>query len=914
MTRIEVFNHPLVGGEPAVYHADTVGGWLLEHYGDSPSVRVQVFAGAPSGATEITGNIAALIASDQELYTVLESPAGVDPFSWAVFAIAAILAVTAVVLMPKPSMPSNVNRTQSSANNSLSDRSNSVRLLQRVEDIYGTVRAVPSLMMPTYTKYKNNQQYEYGYYCISRGYIDVKDIRDAETLLSDIEGASAAVYYPFTSPNFGSPVIEIGDPITDSIFTARRAEEVDGMTLKAPNQINVPNGALYDFGWSGSSNYIAQNDPHPDFNSILKAGDQVTVQMTAIVESFGPSSATASANTISCAGIQDSAEVGWSVTMTGWSNPANNGTRTVTSVGLNSINVNGAALTTETAPGVSFTFTSPNYSGNYIVNDVDTGIIYVNGSQFPVLVQHAPANVISGSTEWTDWVTLPDVDRAQVNINVIASQGMYRDSGTGQQPSSVSFQMQIERLDSTLHPTGQVETVNGGISGQTSDEVAETVEHVTAWTGPARVRMRRSSDYDFSFSGTVIDEIKWRDLYAISPVSRDHFGNKTTIHTVMRATVRATSLRSRELNCLAARMLPIYNGSEFSGGFDQDGRILFGTIAPTSYISDIIYAIAQDPKIGRRDLATEVDVDQILATTLAVKAMHPEAPQFNYTLDTDTMSFEETIVNVANAGFCVAYRQNGRLRLAFDQAQSGSSALFTHRNKKPDSDTITRKFNSDSEYDGVEFVYVDPDTDTSETIILPNDGSYTKLKKFEIPGIRSFAQAWLRANREYYKLIGQRITIETMVTSEARSLLPNTRIDIVDNTRMKAYDGEVVGQNGLEIILSRQVEFSEGESHSVILNHRDGTPEAIPVEPGSDPNRILLQRLPSEEIVTKYGPDGVRTSFSFASDSRRLAMAYLVQEIDLSDPQYAKINAINYSSDYYQMDTQTIPPRDTIIN
>jgi hypothetical protein len=295
-------------------------------------------------------------------------------------------------------------------------------------------------------------------------------------------------------------------------------------------------------------------------------------------------------------------------------------------------------------------------------------------------------------------------------------------------------------------------------------------------------------------------------------------------------------------------------------------------------------------------------------------AWHAEAGQFNYTFDSDNISFEETVVTIANAAFCIAYRQNGKIRLALDEAQTASTALFTHRNKKPKAETITRTFANDADYDGVEFVYVDPDSNQSETITLPLNGQYTKLKKYEIAGIRSFEQAWLRANRELQKLLGQRITIETETTMDARSLLPNARIDIVDNTRFKSYDGEVVGQDGLEITLSQKVEFTPDGPHSIILMRRDGSLQSIPVLPGSAANKVVLRNLPTEAIVTQYGAAGIRTIYSFAADSARGAQAYLVQELDLSDGQYIKIRAINYSPDYYQMDRAAIPAKAGVIN
>ena len=115
---------------------------------------------------------------------------------------------------------------------------------------------------------------------------------------------------------------------------------------------------------------------------------------------------------------------------------------------------------------------------------------------------------------------------------------------------------------------------------------------------------------------------------------------------------------------------------------------------------------------------------------------------------------------------------------------------------------------------------------------------------------------------------------------DARSLLPNTRVDIVDNTRFKSYDGEVTGQSGLVLTLSKRVEFIAGQPHSIVLMRRDGSLQSIPVTAGPTSNSVVLQSLPSEALVTNYGVEGVRSIYSFAADSARGAMAWLVQEVD----------------------------------
>lgn len=932
MITIRLYEHPFAPVAPLVFQADSVGAWLLQHYGDTPQVGLQIYAGEPSAETEITHDLEALLHGRAPVVTVLQSPGGPAVPILINIAIALAVSVVMSLLFPPPAMPGNVNRTQSSANNNLAGRENEVRLLQRVEDIYGAVRAIPSLLMPTYNKYQGHQRVEYGYYCVGRGYYDISSIRDGDSLISDISGSSAAVYAPFTSPNGpvgSSPQIQVGDSIIDSIVTAARSVQVDGLTLKAANQIQLPASGTYTFWPAGTgdgytiptgltTDVISQDRKRPNFNAIGNPGDTLTISMSSLllhaVGSMRVIALDRSYTDMSDDGVLFQGLVpGAVVTFSGFAEAGNNGTFTVLAKpDARTLTMTSGSQVDEPSALATVSATV-DYTATRTIDEAGDGWVALTGSTFGALVTGTAAiQIDNGLTEWSDWVTLPQADRTEVWVNVLAQLGMYKDDG-GKSAASVTFEVQIERLSTELAPTGQVETVTDTINGAVTDERAVTVERVTAWTGPARVRARRVTPFDYDFGGTVVDEIKWSDLYAVSPVDKTHFGNKTTIHTITRATPRATAARQRQLNCLASRKLPSVSADgSVSGAFDSEGRHISGTIAATSRVVDILAAVAADPRIGNG--AAQVDLVQIHGVQQQLDAWSAAAGQFNYTFDSDQTSFEETLTIIANAAFCIPYRQSGRIRLGFDRLQTSSTALFTHRNKRPASETVTRSFSTDAEYDGVEFVYADPDTEQSETIKLPLDGSATKYKRFEIPGIRSFPQAWYRANREYRKLLGQRLAIETECTTDARLLLPNSRIDIVDNTRFKSYDGEVIGQSGLVLTLSRDVAFTDGAAHSILLMRRDGSLQSIACTAGAAANQVVLANAPAEAIVTTPGQDGIRTIFSFASDSSRAAQAWLVQEVGMSDGQYIRIKAINYSPDYYAADTQSVPDKNTIIN
>ncbi|ETF00931.1 hypothetical protein W822_19970 [Advenella kashmirensis W13003] len=944
MTLIRFYDHPLAGTAAKDFRADSLYDWVRTYYADRPIVgSIQFFRDTAAAGNEIlhTGSpderLAQLREENGPIYVVFQNPGDPATTVGAILiniAVAVALTVVSAILFPPPRQPGNVNRTQSSDNNKLADRENKVRYMERVEDIFGTVLSVPSLMMPTYNKYIKHRRVEFGYYCVGRGYYELNDIKDADTLVSGIDGASAAIYKPFTSPNSGdAPVTQIGDAIIDPILTVDRAVEIDGMTLKAWNQVQLPNSVQeYGFAANPGGDYISQGSPaRPNFNSVIDIGDTITVSNSSFTRparsydqvnydaTTGLFSRTSGFGNITNYGLA----VGDTIQVTGFA-PTDflNGTYTVDFVSLNSIGV--AESISPSAPDaangtVSRAVQTYSFDGTYEVAEVGDKQIRLTTSTFPAYLNNggsAPTGrlQINGRSQFTDWVTLPQKDRTEVWVNVVANNGMYKFDG-GYSVATVEFHLEWQQLDANFNPQGPIIQVWGSVSGSVTDERATTLEHVTGWTGPIRVRMRRLTDYDYGYEGTVMDEIKWTDLYAVTPVAKAHFGNKTTIHTVTYPTARATSARTRQLNCLASRLIPTFNGSVFSGAFDAEGRHVSGTIHKTSQIVDIIGAVMLDPKIGNRSV-DDVDMAQIYGVQYQLNQTHWEMGQFNYTLDSDNLSLEDTISMIANAAFCVAYRQPTQIRLAPDLRQDRSVAMFTHRNKQPKSETITRTFANDGEYDGVEFLYTDPDSNQTETIILPTDGNYTRLKRFEIPGIRSFAQAWLRANREYKKLMGQRVRVETGVTLDGRALLPNKRIDVVDNTRFKSFDGDVVGWDGaLTLRLSQPAEFTPGEDHSIVLMKRDGSLDSIPVTPGADAEHVVLQNLPSENPVTEYGSDqGIRTIFSFAPEGRRAAMAYLITDLDMKDKKYVKVTGINYSDAYYEADTQPIPAKETVIN
>lgn len=162
----------------------------------------------------------------------------VYPEAFALLGIA-LIAATVVLNLPKkkktkPTATSTVEQPQvtTSPNNTLTSRQNQQRLGSRVADIYGKVRAYPDLLTQSYQKYENNRKVEYAYYCVSRGYCDISDLRDGDSLISALPDSGAEVFGPNTSPNSGSPILTVGSSISESLKSVKLAESINNITVE----------------------------------------------------------------------------------------------------------------------------------------------------------------------------------------------------------------------------------------------------------------------------------------------------------------------------------------------------------------------------------------------------------------------------------------------------------------------------------------------------------------------------------------------------------------------------------------------------------------------------------------------------------------------------------------------------------
>lgn len=755
-----------------------------------------------------------------------------------------------------------------------------------------------------------------------------------------------------------APQLRIGDAITRPVISAVRSKSVNGQVLLAPNDDSATaTNYSTKIGFNSLGEMANDTGDGTDFTTKFHAGDLVqlntstytypaangdyidtdyisgdymvrfhadgsiefTVPMGVATGGSGPGTVAdvfQMTNAIVYVGLAAYDFGGWYVNggYSGNSVLPQNSIRTADSWGAISAIFGGIT------PWITATFASPhslhiNMSGHYIINTVTANRISFNMPQTAqqtnswVLLQKNPhfgdrenfTSVTLGpySVTESNWIgpfVFDVTTMNQIIANFVALNGMYKDNGTTQTSTSVDIQLGATPCDSAGVATGTevffTVTITGSDLNQSTK--AATLFADLPTVGRYMVRARRLTVKDIDFAGTVVDEVKWRDVYSSSPVGNVAFGDVTTVHAVTQATQTALAISERQMNMLVTRMIKQWNGSSFPS-----------TLVPTNSAADILSHICLDTKIGNRQ-ASEVNFQNfydVIGESISYFGTSITS-EFCYTFDNDNLSFEETISTIAQAVFCTAQRRGRVIEIELEKATPDSVLLFNHRNKVPGSETRTASFGMANDNDGIEYDYVSPVDDAIVTFYLPESRTAVNPKKIESIGVRSLAHAYIHAHREYNRLRYQvrAVTFDALQESELISI--NSRILIADNTRADVQDGEVLEQDGFILKLSQPVAIVAGQSYLIFLQMPSGIVEAIPVTYAHTRYHVTLQGVPSESLVAD-DDSAVRTVYQIikaADNNKGNNKAFLLTEKAPQSNFVNTLTAVNYDDRYYDND------------
>jgi hypothetical protein len=765
-------------------------------------------------------------------------------------------------------------------------------------------------------------------------------------------GSSPAVSFVFTLPS--QPSLRIGAPIEESIYLINKIDSVDGQTLTPPNARTIAGDGDIKFVYPNCIEIAA--DSPLSFADLFASGSTITVSNATDIDDLEETSFVSPAVSVADfqlsggdqyvyvqktepsqvlpSGITAGKDIVF-INFTIFKIVGNSGIYQLDLSGTyNVVSVNDETdhwrirlfkpyqvksgflevITNEgnpfqPAPNVtveSWTGTVlNNYDGVYEVETVFDKLMYlkdpetVNANWSTLTETNFMSPIIESDDELAVgyfMVNMPELQFVQANF--VAMQGLYRDDGRNQRLTNVQLAIEITPCSADGSPTGAPEVYYDTIIGSASsrDMRALTMRIKPNFSGRCLVRAWRVSPTDTSFQGTVVDEIKWKDLYGLAQVDKEHFGNKTTVLVQTKATTGALSLKGRKLNMLVTRKLPRWQG----------GTIFTEALYPTKNAADIISAISLDPHIGNCSV-DEVDFAQLYDTMDEIEEYfgNIEATEFCYTFD-KKLSYEETVQAVAEAIFCNAYRRGGVIRLFFDKKRDISSIVLNHRNKIPGTEKRNIKFGIKDNRDGVSYQWVNPENnDNLETLYIRN-GVIGEIpinpEPIESIGVRNYRQAYWHLMRAWNRLKYQHTTVEVDAIGQAELTMVGDKITCADNTRASVQDGEIEGYEPLKLITSQPVAFETGVPYTVFIQLPNGTVQAIDAFPvAGDDYSIALASAPAILPVTDDTAVN-KSTYVLSKSTDKDYNYFIVADRTQGENNVSNLKLINYDERYYSGD------------
>lgn len=824
----------------------------------------------------------------------------------------AIAAALLIPEVPKVNVPTGRFLGKGSPNNQLGNRSNVARPEERIPDIFGVVKSIPDLLTVPYTTYVTHREREVAVYVVGVGTHLIQKIKDGDTLISEIEDASAKVYGPGAAP-LGSPKptpdVDIGPDIPDELMNVYEVTAVNGQVVEPFNArtfygaVRVPDqdgqglvtdffGTLMTYNGGGSGTILLRyQESAEEITDRLSVGDTLFIFWPA---EFLPTGAGAKPDLTTPASGVPTVVTGPVVD-------------SIADIGSNAVEVE------VTIPGSQQA-------------QWDQMSVYTGGPD-EVFHPHMQITPVSHLYEGPFFVDFEHPDGSQdftILCNFVAPQGLYVDDGVTAAPINVNIEVIIQEADANGTPVGAAQqfgpfeltgsavqrsqraiTVRCQPVGFTSTRCLVQVRRLT--NTPRREEQMQVVETDVYgstgtddqkwYTGRVIDEVRWTHCYSMSVPPNLSFGDLTMIHTQTFATQGAVRLKNRELNCQAARMIQTWNGSTFGGSLVISGAS-----------QNVLFHCMKDPFIGNLSDA-QIDFANLAAAFQAVRDLFGDPTglptDFSHTFDSVEISSEETFAAICAAAFCVAYRDGDVIKAIAELATDDAQLLLGHRNILPGSQRITHTFGEPTENDSIEVPYFDPSDDSITKAVLPDDPAPRRRpRRINIIGLRNERQAYWHAWRALQRMLYQRQVVQLRATEEAAQLLTRQKVLIADRTRKSVQDGYLVNAAGAVVHTSQDVVLAGGgATYTMFLQHSDGSVEPIAVVSVDGTRRVTLASVPA---VTPVTPETdariVPTGYMVVDDADPMPQGYLISRRSAENHMVQRLEAVNYSHLYYIAD------------
>ena len=823
---------------------------------------------------------------------------------WAAIAVSVAASIYSFVAAKNIKTPDNINRTSESANNRIQKPTNDARLGQRVEYICGQLRSYPAKMANEYIVIENNEQVEYGYYCIGEGEYEISDVRDGNTPGDAMAGWTLNAYRPYQTPMNGStPYFTVGGTINEPIRTAFQSDESVRDEIDPPNDLSVD--TVYSLSAIGNVGRIEASDLPEGYSlaDIFSIGDNLLM-----VDAFA--TGVIGTKTVYNKITSDSGDTynPKDINQNEKTDISTDGGLTiqyeVTDVGIDFVEViipyssgliydawqrmQGRNLNNEIS---AFSTSYDTYYSDYVIDDYKYMRNPSGAEQYKEIqrTDETPSGKVIKLYAGTLGPFAGQRGISTIQYNLL-SDGLYKDAG-GNATSNLTVDgtITVRELDDGGVPTGVGITSPWSVSSNSENRRKQTGDtfYVDHPYDNYQVEFNRDTPRDFGFNGAVFDIVELTELYFIrNEPNGAEYGNKTTVQTRRKQSAFSVGTAQR-INMLAERQ---YN--------DGSGRF------KSRYFDDAVYFAAINDRFGRR---SQAQADKLrshlrdIRDELVAYFGSEDVAYFDFTFDSQDLTFEEFINQVAKSVFCEAYQVGSDIRYFPDILQQVDAMIFSHANKTIGKQSMKVSFTDlqDKNYDCVEIKWRNPQKmDAQQSIFIPSQG--TNPKVIELVGIRNEKKAEMHAWREWYRIKYQRYSYECGVGIEATHLVPSRRVGIVNNIAGTSMDGYVSAwDGGVRIRTSQEVNVMAHNDYVAVLSTPLGGTQAFNVTQGVDLNELVLDVAPSFYINTN-----LKENFSYFRVSRDGDLgkdSYAVRSVSLNGAEIS-ITAVNYDERVFGKD------------
>lgn len=853
--------------------------FFIEKYGAAGfGVPFKLYLSTISDESEVVLDDNGKVVKNGDYYILILRPQGIETLvtSFVVSLLVGVAAgYVAAQLLPKPSVPnSEQTSANESPNNSLTAQTNVARPLERIPDIYGKNRVFPDMITSPHIEYVNNLKIITQWFGIGRGEYLIEEVKNEDTLAGDIRGQS----YDIIEPNEIVPLQLI----------PRIYEQVDGLDLINAQQVWSYSSVAVNFFFAYGSWAIDRTSP---FNQ-LGLGSIVS-----IVGSLSNDGIWYTAGTSDRSYFQGtmSPELGLNTRIVNFYNRCILKNTSVTLIDEFTLKWEKATRPNILDFSIGDQITITNCSAfvdpvTFTISDIDdlTLDVTVEESIAATFGTYAADIEQTKTNEWFGNVFVEKDYCEELFFNFVAQLG-----------TTSTASILIELISENTSGTYGYDITVGS---STTDAIYQTLN--------AKLKDDLAAGYDsFVLDGIIVRmrklnvsdvKIKWESLTGCKRLINHNYGNVTLIKNVKKATLNPLKGQSSKLNCVATRKLWTY---------DLDTQEVIKTNSTTVKFADAIMNVLIDSKCkDRTDLsALNSVISSIDLYTLygIQKSLDDEIAwggrlgEFCYSFSNKNTPVIEELQTILNACRCYMWREGNKFKFGRDEAKLYPRMLFNARNKKPDGEIKSVALFKPNDYDGIEFQWINNDTNEPEIILYPPTA--TNYKRIDSAGIKNYNQAYNRCLLEYNKLMYRRRTVKTSVTKDGLLLSLGDRIINCDGTTARAIQGEVVGLSGLEVTVDTVINWGIETTGTAYIRGEIGEIESVGVTKINENSFTLDNALTCDIIVAG---SGVQIGSLFTLTLSQAKNDYTVEKMSVGDDGYINLELTEYNGVLYSMDEE----------